>query len=286
MNAPVSNTLTVDVESWCHASTEEFSTLPPAEQHAGIRRGMDPILSLLRDRGYRATFFILGSVAELCPEIVLQVRDAGHEIGSHGYLHHRVDALTPREFSADLRRAREILEPLSGRPVTAYRAPMWSLYRVRRWAMEVLVQEGFRYDSSLFPIRVAGHPRLPKRPYDIRTPSGTLTEVPPLTARGLLTRYPLGGTWGFRTLPYRRIRRAVLRSNRRGDPALFHLHPWEFDADRPALRQPLLTKLALTIRLTNLRQRTDLLLSEFPFAPLSEVAHVHDRPVYDIKDLP
>lgn len=286
MSQPVVNAFTVDVENWCHASTQDFHSLPQTEQRDGVMRGLDVLLDLLDRRRVRGTFFVLASVAEAVPAIVRRLRDGGHEIGSHGTDHRRVESMTPDQFEADLLRSREILEPQAGTSVVAYRSPMWSLYRARRWAFEILARRGFRYDSSLFPIAHAGSSALPSAPYDIRTPSGTVTEIPPLVVRGLWTRYPMGGTWGLRTFFHSDIRRATRRQNGRGHPAIFHVHPWELDPARPPLRQPFWTKVALTVRLTNLRARLDRLLGEFPFAPLTTVLNGVPRPVLSPENLP
>jgi len=273
--------LTVDVESWCHASLEDFASLPPAEQRDGVLRGLDLILDLLERRRARATFFVLGSVAEGVPEILPRIRQGAHEIGSHGYFHRPIHHLAPDEFRADLRRSRAIL-----REAMAYRSPMWSLYPARRWALEILASEDFRFDSSLFPIRGVGSPRLPRGPYEIRTRAGTLTEIPPLSIRGLCTRYPIGGTWGLRTFFYGDVRRAVRRARRRSAPAVFHIHPWELDPLRPPLRQPFLTRLALTVRFTSLLHRLDRLLGDFPFAPLTETLNGVPRLSFTPEGLP
>ena len=132
----VINAFTVDVESWCHATTgAEFKSLPAEEKRGGVMRGLEVLLELLERAGRHATFFVLGSVAEAVPEAVKRLTAAGHEIGSHGFEHFRVDELTPSKFEADLRRSKDLLEDLSGRKVEAYRAPKWSLYNARKWAL-------------------------------------------------------------------------------------------------------------------------------------------------------
>ena len=127
----ITNAFTVDVESWCHASTQDFASLPDAEKRDGVMRGLDILLEVLDRNKCRATFFVLGSVAKAVPEVVRKLRD--HEVGSHGFDHRRVDEMTPEGFEADLAHSKKVLEDITGRPVVAYRAPMWSLYRVRDW---------------------------------------------------------------------------------------------------------------------------------------------------------
>ena len=278
----ITNAFTVDVENWCHASTgASFDALPQAEKRDGVRRGLEVLLELLDQANSHATFFVLGTVAEAVPEILKDIRDAGHEIGSHGYSHRRVDEMTPEEFDTDLHRAEEIL----GR-VSAYRAPKWSLYQARSWAFDILARRGFRYDSSLFPVLFSGNPALPKTPYDIRTPSGVITELPPLSEKGFFTCYPMGGSWGLRNFFYFDIHRAVRRINRRGHPALFHLHPWEFDTKRPALKQPFWTRVAVSFRLVDLRKRVHRLLSDFSFGPLTQALNGNGRPTLTPEELP
>lgn len=289
MSAPadrVRNVFTVDVEHWCHASTEEFSSLPPEEQRAGVLRGLDRILELLSRHGRRATFFLVGPVAEAIPDVVRRLASEGHEIGSHGYEHRRIDGMTPEEFEADLIRSRQLLRSITNEEVRAYRSPMWSLYGARRWAFEILSRQGIRVDSSLFPIPIAGHPELPRTPYDLSTPVSPVRELPPLVGRGLFMDYPMGGTWGLRLFSYSDIQRAIRRANGSGSPAVLHLHPWELDPQRPPLRQPFWTRLALTVRFTDLYRRIDRLLREFEFAPLSEVASGLQCPPVSLESLP
>ena len=279
MTAPataVVNAMSVDVEEYFHASALE--RVAPRAQWDTLPSRVVPtthaLLDLFASRQVRATFFILGWVAERYPGLVRDVAAAGHEIASHGYWHQIVYGLTPDDFREDVRRSKRVLEDLAGRAVTGYRAPSFSITRQSLWALDVLVEEGYGYDASVFPVRHDryGIPDAPRHAYALRRPPGPLTEVPPSTIRLAGQNLAVAGGGYFRLLPYGWTRAGIARLNRRERrPAIFYLHPWEVDADQPRLPVGLATKLRHYGNLGRTARRLARLLDEFRFAPVADV---------------
>ena len=236
----VVNAMTVDVEDYFqvsafdgHISRTRWDRYP-----CRIPANLARILELFEDRGIRATFFTLGWVAERYPQLVRRITDGGHELASHGYDHRRVTDLTPEAFRRDIRRTRALLEDVGGQAVKGYRAPSYSVCGRTRWALDVLEEEGYRYSSSVYPVRHDhyGMPEAPRHPFR-PTASGRILEVPVSTVRLAGCCLPCGGGGYFRLLPYAVSRWALRRINHReGRPGVFYFHPWEIDPDQP--RQP------------------------------------------------
>ena len=194
------------------------------------------VLDLLAEAGVQGTFFILGWCAEREPEVVRRIADAGHEIASHGYGHRMITEQTPDEFRADVRRAKRLLEDIAGTEVVGYRAPTFSITERTRWAADVLAEEGYTYDSSVFPIR---HDRygIPDAPRFLHVMGGSnghrLVEFPPTTFRVLGCNLPVAGGGYLRLFPVHLIGAALRRVSRQGHPVIVYFHPWELDPDQP-----------------------------------------------------
>jgi polysaccharide deacetylase family protein (PEP-CTERM system associated) len=235
----VLNALSVDVEEYFHASifrnATKASTSQPFESR--VERSVDQLLALLNRHASRATFFTLGEIAVTHPLVVRKIAAEGHEIACHGDHHDDVYNLSPREFRADIRRAKAALEDLVGEAVIGYRAPNFSIRRAQSWAYQVLFEEGFRYDSSTYPILHDryGAPGAPRFPYEIwRNGSAGLIEFPVGTARILGLNLPIGGGGYFRLSPFALVRLGMQRVNgREQQPVMFYLHPWELDPGQP-----------------------------------------------------
>ena len=196
------------------------------------------VLSLFAEAGTRATFFVLGWNAERHPEVVRRVADAGHEIASHGYAHRMIFEQSPEEFRADVRHAKALLEDLSGQPVWGYRAPTFSITERSRWAIDILGEEGYRYDSSIFPIRHDryGIPAAPRFLHAIAGSDGRLlVEFPPTTVRLFGCNFPVAGGGYLRLFPAPLVCAALRRVNARGHPVIVYFHPWELDPEQPRL---------------------------------------------------
>jgi len=221
-----------------------------------------------------ATFFFLGWVAERYPELVRSVCAAGHEIASHGYQHQLVYSLTPAAFREDVRSSKCLLEDLCGLPVRGYRAPSFSITADSLWALDILIEEGYEYDASIFPVR---HDRYgiadsPRHAHLLSRPAGVLTEMPGSTVRIAGVNVPIAGGGYFRLLPYEWARWGINRVNTtERQPVVFYLHPWEVDPDQPRFAVPPTTRLRHYTGLKTNMQRLQRLLRQFQFEPVSSV---------------
>ncbi len=270
----VSHHFTVDVEEYYQVSAlepyvdrREWDTF-----ESRVTKSVESILALMSQHGAGGTFFVLGMVAERHPSLVRQIRDCGHEIASHGWDHRRVTQQTPEEFRDSIRRTKQVLEDIAGTEVYGFRAPSFSIVPGREWAIDILIEEGYRYDSSLFPIRRRGYgyPTARRDPNTITRPSGQLLEVPLATLRRLGLNFPAAGGGYFRLLPYGLVRAALQQCEARGTPGTFYIHPWELDEDQPRLDVNWATRLRHYGGLSRTMPRLKRLLSEFTFVPVAD----------------
>jgi polysaccharide deacetylase family protein (PEP-CTERM system associated) len=271
--ADIIHFFTVDVEEYFHAnafdrviSRQTWSAWPRR-----LDRTLPRLLALLEEHGTHGTFFVLGWVAEQMPQLVRQIADAGHEVACHGHWHRRVPTLTPDEFREDIRTAKVTLEQVTGRPVLGFRAPSFSILRGYEWTFDVLIDEGFTYDSSLFPVwrRGYGYPGSPRWPHVIQRPAGRLAEFPLATTRFVGVTLPAAGGGYLRHFPFGLIRRAFREASARGMPATFYTHPWEIDVTQPRVQVSLLTRARHYRGLSQTLPRIERLLSEFPFTTIA-----------------
>lgn len=270
------NSLTVDVEDYFHPSEVQRSVDPARWESlpARVAGSTGLVLDLLAAHRTRATFFILGWVAERQPALIRRIAEAGHEIACHSYAHALVYALSPESFRQDTLRAVEAISQASGVRPLAYRAPSFSIVTQSLWALEILAECGFRADSSIYPIRHDryGIPGRPTHPHLIHTPSGPILEVPPATVR--LTRrraVPIGGGGYLRLLPYRYTAAGIrLLNAEQNSPACLYFHPWELDAQQPRLAGGLLARARTYLGLRAMPRKLSRLLREFTFSTLAE----------------
>jgi polysaccharide deacetylase family protein (PEP-CTERM system associated) len=268
------NGLSVDVEDYYHV--EAFADhIRPETWFQYPRRVADNtrrVLDLFQELGARATFFVLGYVAEQEPALVREILSAGHEVGCHSHMHRRVWTMTPEEFRDDIRRARAAIEDAGGQKVVGYRAPTFSIGEKSLWAVKILAEEGFAYDSSVFPIRhdLYGMPGVPRFPFRwLFRDGGSLFEIPLLTLRILGRNLPVAGGGYLRILPMWYTRWAMRRIRQReGRPAVVYFHPWELDPDQPRLTGGLKSKLRHYFNLRGMGGRVRELLGSGQFIPL------------------
>jgi len=267
-----SHFFTVDVEEYFHVSAFEgvvtrsdWTRLPSRALHA-----VSILLEILARHNVTATFFILGWLARKHPEVVAAIASAGHEVASHGWAHERVTRQNHSTFRHDVRRARRTLQDLTGAAVVGYRAPSFSITRDNDWALDVLIEEGHRYDSSLVPVRRPGYGYAGGTPgvHWIRRVGGRLLELPPTTLRLGGLRLPAGGGAYFRLFPESFIHAAFRECDARGTPGTFYLHPWEVDPDQPRMPVPWWTRARHYGGLKRAAQRLERLLSAFRFGPI------------------
>jgi polysaccharide deacetylase family protein (PEP-CTERM system associated) len=276
MNSIVATTthfFTVDVEEYFQVqalesvvTTDEWLSRPTR-----VGASVDALLEALDRHGVRGTFFTLGWLAKYRPEVVRAIANAGHEVASHGFRHERVTSLTPQRFREDIRSSRQALEDLTGRVVLGYRAPSFSIIPGFEWAFDVLVEEGYRYDSSIFPIRRRGYgyPSAPRAPYVIHRPSGTLAEFPLATVSVFRLSIPAAGGGYLRQFPFALIRRAFREAGQRGEPGTFYIHPWELDPQQPRMPVSPLTHVRHYRGLATTGGKVEKLLTEFAFRSIA-----------------
>jgi polysaccharide deacetylase family protein (PEP-CTERM system associated) len=234
------------------------------------------ILDILRSRSkpVTGTFFVLGWIAERFPELVREIAGHGHEIASHGFMHQLVYEMTEEDFRNDIRRTRQLLQEQSGQPVIGYRAPSFSIVKRTPWAHRILVEEGYRYDSSVFPIHhdLHGNADAPLEIYDITTESGMICEFPPAVIRWFGQNLPTGGGGYFRFFPYCVTVRWLRSVNRLGRPFVFYIHPWEIDPKQPRIpKAPMKSRFRHYLNLNRTESRLKRLLNDFNFVPIRKV---------------
>lgn len=272
--ARITNAFTCDVEDYFQVSAlaphfprSQWDSVP-----CRVERNVDRVLELLARHHAHGTFFTLGWVAERYPQLVRRIADAGHEVASHGYAHERASDLSPEAFKADIRLAKAVLEDITGAAVSGYRAPSFSIGSANLWAHDCIAEVGYRYSSSVYPVKHDhyGIPDAPRFPW--RLPNG-LVEVPVSTVRLFGRNWPAGGGGFFRLLPYSLSRWQIARVNaddRR--PAIFYFHPWEIDPEQPRVTGATAkTRFRHYINLQHTQARLDRLLADFSWGRADEV---------------
>ena len=278
MKAKLLNAFTVDLEDWFCVGNME-GVFPPSswqERELRIERPAENLLKLLKKHGVRGTFFVLGWIAERCPELVRKIYEEGHEIGLHGYEHKRVTSMTREAFEADLSRAFDSVTA-AGIPretIAGYRAPSFSIVEKSAWALDSLASFRLKYDSSIVPF--SGHPD-----YGWARANGR-QDAAPTTGPWIhccsngdsIIEVPMTPGFGggyFRLFPYAVTKWIVKRANRRGRGAVFYIHPWELDPEQPRIKLPLLKYFRHYVNLSGTESRLGKLLSDFRFGTIGEV---------------
>jgi polysaccharide deacetylase family protein (PEP-CTERM system associated) len=268
------NALTFDVEDYYQVSA--FESVVRFEEwgkyESRVERNTHRVLELLEAADVRATFFVLGWVAERHTALVQAIHRAGHELASHGYRHRSVCAMTPEQFREDIRRAKGVLEDITGWPVIGFRAPSFTITAKTLWALPILIEEGFGYDSSIFPIRHDryGMRQAPAHCHLQSTPSGSIWEIPPSTVQFGSLRAPIAGGGYFRLFPYPLLRSLLKSVQDEGHPLVMYFHPWEIDPSQPRLKAPWMSVLRHYTNLHKTERRLVRLLTDFRFAPIQE----------------
>ena len=270
------NALTVDVEDYFQvaalAEAVDRQDWPTMEYR--VEANTDRLLELFEQRDVKATFFTLGWVAERSPDLVRRIQKAGHEIASHGYSHQLVYNQTPDVFREETRKSKQILEDITGEPIKGYRAASYSITAKSRWALDILCEEGFTWDSSIFPVHHDryGMPGTPHQPYILEAPEGgTLKEFPLSTCPVGNYRMPIAGGGYFRLYPYALSRWGLGKINRAGQPFIFYLHPWEIDTGQPRLKVKAFSRFRHYNNLDKCMNRLERLLTDFEFGSVSDV---------------
>jgi len=275
--------MTIDVEEHFHVSV--FDGLVSRDRWTSLESRVcantTRLLDIFSDADVRATFFVLGCVAERYPQLVRDMAARGHDIASHGYAHRMIGDQTPDAFRDDVRRAKALLESITGRPIRGYRAPSYSVTPRTLWALDILADEGYAYDASIFPIRHDryGIPLSPRHPYTVTRDGRAIVETPASTTAFGPMNLPIAGGGYFRLLPYAWTRWGISRVNRmEGRPVIFYLHPWEVDPEQPRLDAGLLSRFRHYRNLNQTECRLRRLLKEFRFGPMAVVLEGADDP--------
>lgn len=275
------NALTIDVEDYFHVTAFE-KCIPRCSWDQctpRVENNTLATLDLLDEYGLKGTFFVLGWVAECFPRLVQSICDRGHELACHGYGHQLIHAIGPDKFREDIRRSKSLLEDLSGRQINGYRAPSYSITDRSLWALDILIEEGFAYDSSIFPVRhdIYGLPKAPRFPYKIARDSGQIMEFPlttwPLKALGKEFRLPVAGGGYLRLLPIRLVKHALQSINAREKQAIvLYFHPWEIDPDQPRVADaPLKSRLRHYVNLKKTKGKLRILFEALSFGTMEQV---------------
>jgi polysaccharide deacetylase family protein (PEP-CTERM system associated) len=271
------NALTIDVEDYYHVSAFEAVVQPQdwEQYESRVEKNTDKVLALLADKQVKATFFVLGWVAERYPHLVRRIAAEQHEVACHGYSHRRVYTQTPEVFRNETRKAKGLLEEAAGMPIVGYRAASYSITHQSLWALDILAEEGFQYDSSIFPIRhdlygIPNHPRFPHvwQGHGARP----IVEFPLSTVRIAGVNFPVAGGGYLRLFPYAITHLAMRYLNHREkQAAIVYFHPWELDPEQPRMPAGRLSQFRHYTNLERMQKKLQRLLGSFIFAPVRDV---------------
>lgn len=268
--------LSIDIEEYFHVEAVA-GRIPPAEWlrcETRLAPCVDRLLEMLHAHQATATFFVLGWVARHESDVVRRIAACGHELACHGMDHRRIDRLTPDELRRDVSDGRKILEDLAGRPVLGYRAPTFSVTRATAWALDVLMEAGFQYDASVFPVY---HDRygVPDAPrfvhWAVGPGGGRILEIPPLTWRVAGLNLPVGGGGYLRLFPTRMVFAGLEQARAAGQPGMIYVHPWELDPEQPELPLGRIARWRHRVGMAAMPRKLDRLLGRYRFASASEV---------------
>jgi polysaccharide deacetylase family protein (PEP-CTERM system associated) len=276
---PITHMLSFDVEEYfqVEAAAAKIDFRDWASFEKRLAPSVDRILDLLARTGTYATFFVLGWVAQNEPDVVRRIAAGGHEIASHGMNHRMIGTLTPEEFRRDILESKNVLEDISGKPILGYRAPTFSITRQTFWALDVVVQAGFKYDSSIYPIRHDryGIPDSPRFVHRAKGPGGgELFEIPPLTLRLGKMNWPVGGGGYLRLFPAICVTAGLKQAVKNRQPGMLYLHPWEFDPEQPLLSMSRLSRFRHRVGLRRTEPKLKSLLQQFPFSSVQKILNL------------
>ena len=272
----IKNALTVDVEDYFHVSAFANSIDRKEWDNHPLRvvNNTNKLLDLFDEYQIKATFFILGWVAERKKDLVLEIARRGHEVACHGFSHQLVYNQSPDVFREETVRAKNILEDIIQRPVIGYRAASYSITEKSKWALDILAESGFVYDSSIFPVRHDryGMPNTPEHPYRLKTPAGhSIIEFPLSTVKIVNYRLPIAGGGYFRLYPYWLSRMGLKQINRQQKQFIFYLHPWEIDPEQPKISAGWLSRFRHYNNLDKCEARLRNLMTDFEFGTTRDV---------------
>jgi len=272
----IANALTIDVEDYFHvaALSNSISVNDWDKQVCRVEKNTHVLLDLFDQQSASATFFVLGWVAERYPQIVKEIEKRGHEVASHGYSHQLIYKQTPEVFKEETLKSKKLLEDIIGKTVNGYRAASYSITNKSLWALDILADAGFKYDSSIFPVHHDnyGIPGSPTEPHVLKTPDGqSLIEFPLSTYKVMGQTLPVAGGGYFRLYPYRLSRFFYNSINKKSKSFVFYLHPWEVDPGQPRVKASWFSEFRHYNNLHKCESRLKQLLSDFSFTTMETV---------------
>lgn len=264
------NALSIDVEDW-YQGVLQISYVHWHNYEDRLEKNLIFILDKLKRYNIKATFFVLGYIADKFPKFVKMIIDNSHEVASHGYWHRPIFEQTPSEFREDVERSKKVIEDIAQVKIKGYRAPFFSITKETLWALDILTELGFQYDSSIFPTKnfLYGIPDSPQTVYKLN--HSDLIEFPLSVIKRFGLTFPICGGFYMRATPYRLTKWGILSFNHYKGPAIVYLHPWELDEDKPRLRLPLKWKIIYEYNVISMRNKVEQLFNDFQFATISEV---------------
>lgn len=271
------NALSIDLEDWYHPELLKTKE----RQRSQIKESVQPILNLLEKYNTKATFFVLGEVAEKNPDLIKEIKNRGHEIASHGYDHKSLKQMTAENFEKDIIRSKNILKSITGENPIGYRAPTFSIDNSTKWAIGILEKQGFRYDSSIFPTKthLYGVPNAPLNPYypskeDVskeRRDKRGIIEFPMTVLPLKFYNLPISGGFYLRLLPDLIIKAGIKNRNKKGFPAMIYIHPWETYPKTPRIRHGLISDFINYHGIDSALDKLESLLISFKFRPVKSI---------------
>lgn len=272
----IKNALTIDVEDYFHvaALAKSIPTSKWDSLECRVEKNTDKLLELFASKNVKATFFTLGWVAERYPQIVKNIAAAGHEVASHGYSHQLIYSQTPKVFKEETHKSKVILEDITQQEIIGYRAASYSITNQSKWALDILCELGFKYDSSIFPVKhdLYGIPGSPRWPYNLTTDkNNSIVEFPISTFNIANYKLPIAGGGYFRLFPYWFTKLGLGSINRENEPFVFYLHPWEVDPEQPKVQASWFSMFRHYNNLDKCYARLERLMSDFSFTTVEDV---------------
>ena len=273
MTMIVKNAISIDLEDWfcVHNMSQQISRSQWGQYELRVERSTTKILDLLFKRNTKATFFVLGWIAECVPDLIKEIDKQGHEIATHGYYHQLLTEMNPDSFEKDLQRALEVTSRLISQPIVGYRAPSFTITNKTLWAIEILKKYGIEYDSSVFPIKFHPDYGITDAKLDIYRYENNIIEFPMTCVEVFGRRIPCCGGGYFRLYPYKITKMLLKKCQNQGRSIIFYLHPWEFDYRQPRISLPYLKRLRHYNNLDKTQDRFDRLLNDFEFTTVRSV---------------
>ena len=271
------NIFTVDLEDWYHGNFIENSSNQGIAHEERLIDSTNKILALLKNTNNSATFFVLGVDAEKYPDLIRKIYEEKHEIASHGYEHLLVYNRSKESFSIDLKKSLNVLESIINTKVIGFRAPYWSVKKDLEWIWEVLIENGIKYDSSMYPFRtyLYGNNKSSRFCYKIQVNSGYVYEIPPTVYSLWSKRIPFLGGFFFRILPYGLTKIGLEKINlKEKQPGVFYIHPWELDPNKPTNAKGYRDKFILNYNIKNTEKKINRLLNDFQFTSIKDYFNI------------